>query len=77
MLDLLVKENKGDFSHLFTVGVVHSGKIKDAIIADRPKGYTTRIINGKALRIPIDITSFGENTLSVLVQVYYLKVLIK
>lgn len=26
MLDLLVKENKGDCSHLCTVGVVHSGK---------------------------------------------------
>jgi hypothetical protein len=27
MLDLLGKEKKGDYSHLFTIGVVHSGKI--------------------------------------------------
>lgn len=32
MLDLLVKENEGDYSNLCTVGVVHSGKIKDNLI---------------------------------------------
>lgn len=32
MLDLLVKENEGDYSNLCTVGVVHSGKIKDGLI---------------------------------------------
>ena len=47
------------------------------IIADRPKGYTTRIIDGKALQIPVDIISFGEKVLPILVQVYYSKVLVK
>lgn len=32
MLDSLVKENEGDYSNLCTVGVVHSGKIKDGLI---------------------------------------------
>lgn len=32
MLDLLVKENEGDYSNLCTVGVVHSGKIKNGLI---------------------------------------------
>lgn len=32
MLDLLVKENEGDYSNLCTVGVVHSGKIKGGLI---------------------------------------------
>lgn len=39
------------------------------ITADRPKGYITRITDGKALQIPTDITKFGENFLPVLVQV--------
>ncbi|KAL4212104.1 hypothetical protein AB4K20DRAFT_1890505 [Rhizopus microsporus] len=47
------------------------------IIADRPKGYTTRIIDGKVLQIPIDIISFGEKVLSIFVRAYYLKVLVK
>ncbi|KAI9468879.1 MAG: hypothetical protein EXX96DRAFT_623795 [Benjaminiella poitrasii] len=77
MLDLLVKENKGDYSHLCTVGVVNSGLHMKVIIADRLKGYITRIADGKALQIPIDTTSFGEKVLPILVQVYYLKVLFK
>lgn len=47
------------------------------IRADRPKGYITRITDGKALQIPTDITKFGENVLPVLVQVYCLKLLVK
>lgn len=47
------------------------------IIADWPKGYTTRITDGKALQISIDIINFGEKVLPILVQVYYLKVLVK
>lgn len=31
------------------------------IIADRSKGYITRITDGKALQVPTDITKFGEN----------------
>ncbi|KAI7857762.1 hypothetical protein BDC45DRAFT_532593 [Circinella umbellata] len=77
MLDILAKENKGGYSNLCTVGVVHSGLHMKVIIADRPKGYTTRIIDGKALQIPVDIISFGEKVLPILVQVYHLKVLVK
>jgi hypothetical protein len=47
------------------------------LIADRPKGYITRITDGKALQIPTDVTSFGENVLPILVQVYSLKELVK
>ncbi|KAI7854094.1 hypothetical protein BDC45DRAFT_535962 [Circinella umbellata] len=47
------------------------------LIADGPKGYTTRITDGKALQIPIAIISLGEKVLPILVQVYYLKVLVK
>lgn len=47
------------------------------IIADRPKGYITRISSCKNLQIPTDITSFGEQVLPILVQVYQLKVLVK
>lgn len=32
MLDLLVKENKGEYNNLCTVGVVHSDKINDGFI---------------------------------------------
>ncbi|KAI8367028.1 hypothetical protein EDC96DRAFT_544064 [Choanephora cucurbitarum] len=68
MLDLLVKENEG---------VVHSGLHMKVIRVDRPKGYITRITDGKALQVPTDITKFGENVLPVLVQVYCLKLLVK
>jgi hypothetical protein len=37
------------------------------ITADRPKGYITRITDGKALQILTDITKFGESFLPVLV----------
>ena len=47
------------------------------IKADGPKDYTTRITDGKALQIPIDIINFGEKVSSVLVRVYCLKVLVK
>lgn len=46
-------------------------------IADRPKGYITRITDNKALQMPTDITSFGEKMLLIPIQVYYLKVLSK
>lgn len=47
------------------------------IRTDRPKGYITRITEGKALQVATDITKFGENVLPVLVQVYCLKLLVK
>ncbi|CAO3649733.1 unnamed protein product [Mucor hiemalis] len=77
MLDLHVKENEGDYSNLCTVGVVHSGLHMKVIRADRPKGYITRITDGKALQVPTDITKFGENVLPVLVQAYCLKLWVK
>lgn len=47
------------------------------VIANRPKGYITRITDNKAPQIPTDITSFGEKVLLIPVQVYNLKVLAK
>lgn len=47
------------------------------ISVDRPNGYTTRVNEGKPLRIPIDVESFGEKVLPILVQVYQLKQLVR
>lgn len=46
------------------------------ILADRPKGYVTRITDGIPLQIPVDVSSFGEKILPILVQIYHLKTLI-
>ncbi|KAI9475403.1 MAG: hypothetical protein EXX96DRAFT_540005 [Benjaminiella poitrasii] len=77
MLDMLLQEKKGDASNLCTFGVVHSGLYMQVISVDRPNGYITRVNEGKPLQIPIDVGSFGEKALLILVQVYHLKQLVK
>ncbi|KAL7324023.1 hypothetical protein PS15p_210597 [Mucor circinelloides] len=77
MLDMLIQEKQGDASNLCTFGVVHSGLHMQLISVDRPNGYTTRVNEGKPLRIPIDVESFGEKVLPILVQVYQLKQLVR
>lgn len=47
------------------------------ISVDRPNGYITRVNEGKPLQIPIDVGSFGEKVLPILVQVYHLKQLVR
>lgn len=43
------------------------------ILADSPNGYITRVNEGKLLQIPIDVGSFAEKVLPILVQVYHPK----
>ena len=47
------------------------------ISVDRPNGYITRVNEGKPLQIPIDVGSFGEKVLPILVQVYHLKQMVR
>lgn len=47
------------------------------ISADRPNGYITRVNEGKPLQIPVDVGSFGEKVLPMLVQIYHMKQLVK
>ncbi|KAG0929241.1 hypothetical protein G6F57_012745 [Rhizopus arrhizus] len=77
MLDLLIERKQGDCDDLSTVGIVHSGLHLRVILADRPKGYVTRVTSYKELRLSTDITGFGEQVLPVLVQIYKIKTHVK
>ncbi|KAI9006744.1 hypothetical protein CLU79DRAFT_712321, partial [Phycomyces nitens] len=77
MLDMLLQEKQGDASKFCTFGVVHSGLYMQVISVDRPNGYITRVNEGKPLQIPVDVRSFGEKVLPILVQVYHLKQSVK
>ncbi|KAI8887139.1 hypothetical protein K501DRAFT_212528 [Backusella circina FSU 941] len=77
MLDMLLQEKQGDANNLCTFGVLHSGLYMQVISVDRPNGYITRVNEGKPLQIPIDVGSFGEKVLPILVQVYHLKQMVR
>jgi hypothetical protein len=47
------------------------------VTVDRPKGYVTRVTESKPLQAPVDISSFGNGFLPVLVQVFCLKMTVK